>query len=224
MSQRQSPAQLAMLFACALVLFSIGVAASSNISIGLSWKDNAAPESGDSYEPRYRHIPGVQLALVYIGSSTCAGSNHPEMSRMVRSIQSQVREYADEVGASFISIGAATDWRPERAYAHLTGLGRFEEMVLGGNWANPAILAAIWEADNPATVPAIAVLARHVVTPDGPLGRFEVQTTEVLFFTAGLEGILQHEASGIHEALRRRTAAIGQGRGHVSSTSHERDS
>jgi hypothetical protein len=208
MSQWRVRVQRAVLFASVLAVFSIGAGLSSRIRVNLSCKDAVESTWSDDYEPRYRHVPGVQLALVYIGSSTCAGSNHPEMRRLLSSIQRQLGEYADEVGASFISIGAATDWRPERAYAHLTGLARFDEMVLGGNWANPAILATMWEAGNPTTIPAIAVVVRQVVTPDGPMGRFDVQPGEIVFFIAGLEGILQHEATGIHNVLRQRRAAV----------------
>jgi hypothetical protein len=193
-------------------LFLAGGAAST----GFDLKVRRSTPATDAYRPTYRHLPGPRLALVFIGSASCAASNDPRLAVALRTLQQQTKEYAASVGANFISVGATTDWRAARAYEFLSNVGHFDQLVLGGSWANPAVITTVWQAGNAPAVPAIAVLFQDVTTPESPEAAFNVTNGEVLFFVSGLDAILHHQRRGMANVLREKVTSAG----HTSGFPH----
>ena len=71
-----------------------------------------------------------------MGKAACAWSNREEMPPAAESIKLSLLRQARERNASFVVIGIAPDWAPERGIAHLSKFGRFDEIATGSSWSN----------------------------------------------------------------------------------------
>lgn len=154
--------RMEVVFAC--TVFGVAVLASSTGAVtipevSLRW----APQRGE-YVPSKRAPDGQELALIFIGSSTCGASRHEVLPRAVQRLKLEMRERAVASGRSFTTLGIARDWDVDEGIEHLRGFGRFDEVVAGRNWVNIGILRYVWE-DLPgrAATPQLLVVDRRLV-------------------------------------------------------------
>lgn len=119
--------------------------------------------SADNYVPSARTDEGRELALVYIGSSSCVWSNVAGLPAAVRALKERVKHRAEESGRSFAAIGIAVDRSTEAGLTHLNKLGAFDEVITGRGWLNIGVIKYLHE-DMPGQVatPQIVIVDRWV--------------------------------------------------------------
>jgi hypothetical protein len=130
---------------------------------------------------------GQELVMVVIASSTCVGVQDRAFRDAIARIRSGLRERARAGGATFVSVGVATDRAPESGAALMKRLGPFDELSLGRSWLNSGAVKYIW-MDHPgaAMVPQVVVLERTI-----HWGRVVTVSDErVLLRKAGARGIV----------------------------------
>lgn len=97
---------------------------------------SAQQEGPHGYEPTYKAVAGVELALIYTGSSKCAFSTNPELPQMIETAKESVKKAAMEAGRSFTVTGIAKDWDVRAGVTHLETFGAFDEIRSGRSWMN----------------------------------------------------------------------------------------
>jgi hypothetical protein len=165
-SARPRLGRMEVAFACAV--FGIAAMASSTGAvtipeISFRW----APQPGE-YVPSKRAPDGQELALIFIGSSTCGASRHEALPAAVQRLKLEMRERALASGRSFTTLGIARDWDVDAGIEHLRRFGRFDEVIAGRNWVNTGLLRYVWE-DLPgrAATPQVLVVDRRLVDRNG---------------------------------------------------------
>ena len=138
---------------------------------------------------------GYEIALVYLGSSSCGWSNLPEVSRAVRDAKILVARHAQDAGMRFSALGIAVDADASRGWKHLRKAGRFDEVATGMGWTNSGADKYVFGAlAGPASTPQLLVVQRLVST--GPGGRRRVESERVLVRKAGSNAILHWVSRG----------------------------
>lgn len=112
--------------------------------------------------------PGRELVFVYIGGSTCAWSNVPELPRMVKSIKRHLHSLAVANGMQFSAVGIARDTDPYAGWEHLLKFGEFDEMMTGRSWGNAGVQKYIY-GDMPGrgATPQVLLMTRVIDTQWG---------------------------------------------------------
>lgn len=132
---------------------------------------------------------GRELALVYVGSPTCAYSNSPRLRNMLDSAHRALRSEADAEGASFVSVGISVGGNVVDGLQHLERTGRFDEVVAGRGWHNLGALRFIHGDagghSGASVTPQVLVVARRAV--DSRVPGLESET--VVLRLAGLAAI-----------------------------------
>jgi hypothetical protein len=161
-----------------------GFYAARHVEVEVAW--NAPAPSPDAYVPSYQVRDGDELALAYVGSSSCGPSNRPSLPAAVEHIKQAVQRQAEAQGVGFTSVGIAKDWVVENGLAHLRKYGRFDEVTTGRSWMNAGVLTYVFE-DYPgaAATPQVLLVRRTVQT--GPMRA--VQPGEVLLRKVGTREI-----------------------------------
>ncbi len=145
-----------------------------------------ARETGE-YRPGSGLSPGEELAIVFVGSSACAWSNRPELTKIVRNLKTTLAARAAAAGIGFAAVGVARDLVAERGIAHLEKFGRFDEVMSGRGWANTGIQKYLYDGmPGPGATPQILVVARSV---EYATGHVTVVDERVLVRIVGLKEI-----------------------------------
>ena len=137
-------------------------------------------------------FPGVpETMLVFIGSSTCGGSNYPGLENAIRRLRERLREEASARGETFSSMGIATDFPVQPGVEYLERLGPFDEIMAGRSWLNTGSLKYLYGADlgGRVVIPQILIVRRVLV--EGTGGIIEVSTEKTLFRKSGGEEIVR---------------------------------
>lgn len=115
------------------------------------------------YVPSQRLPDGRELVAVYIGATSCGPCNRPEVKSAVRAMKSLLAAQAKQRNMALAVIGVAEDWDVKRGAEFLEPLGAFDQVVIGGNWANVAVEQFILR-DSLAemAMPQVVVLERTV--------------------------------------------------------------
>lgn len=126
-------------------------------------------QGDDGYVPERRAPPGRELAMVFIGSSTCAASNHNALPAAVERLKTLLRDRAVRSNRTFAAHGVARDWDVDAGLAHLHRFGQFDEVTAGRNWLNSGVVHYVWE-DIPgeAATPQVIVVDRQLVDRRSP--------------------------------------------------------
>ena len=129
----------------------------------------AAPWVAPATQPPVRVVPGREIAVILISSSTCAASADPALPGQVERVRNAVSAQAHSRDASFASLGIARDTDAEAGIDHLRRFGRFDELISGRGWLNTGLVRYVWE-DIPgrAVTPQILVVERTIVDRFGP--------------------------------------------------------
>lgn len=101
--------------------------------------------------------------LLFVGSSTCPWSTHPDLPEAVEALKVRLAAYAQERGLTFRAIAVSVDWVTENGVQYLGTLGAFDEIAVGGNWANSVLLDHVWERGGRASTPSVFIYSRRVV-------------------------------------------------------------
>jgi hypothetical protein len=123
-----------------------------------------------------------QVIAVYLGTEgTDARSG---MVEAVRDMRVALQQQAASGGWSFVSRGVSLEPSVEGGLRHLALLGPFDEVSLGGNWTNSAVVRYIggdMSDHRRAVIPQVVLLEREVredgkealvVGPERELGRY----------------------------------------------------
>ena len=154
-------------------------------------------EGPHGYEPAYKAVAGVELALIFIGSSKCAFSTNPELPQMVETAKESVQKAAMEADRSFTATGIAKDWDVHAGVTHLVTFGTFDEIMAGRSWMNEGVLKYIWQTlPGVPSTPQVLVVERKVSVPGDAIDRFKVSEEAVVVRKIGLGEIQQWVEAG----------------------------
>ncbi len=116
-----------------------------------------------TYTPGYELPHGRQILAVYIGATTCGPCQEDSLKSAVRVMKVSLAKQAKAANASFSAVGVSLDWTVKDGISFLDNLGDFDEVMLGGNWANSGALRYIWADTTQAPmIPQVVVLERTV--------------------------------------------------------------
>jgi len=132
--------------------------------------------------PSHTDLPnGDEILVIVIAASWCHGIEEPGFREALASLQRELPREAERQGLEVDFVGVALDWNTDDGVRLLRTLARFDEMVVGRNWVNMAMIEYVWrEQKGSPAVPQIVLVRRHVtsglsvitVGPDQLLGRF----------------------------------------------------
>lgn len=106
---------------------------------------------------------GTELALVYIGSSTCVWCQSEELPGYIDNIRMSLAERASQLRSGFVAIGVSVDTDVERGLRHLREIGPFHEVSTGRRWLNIGALKYVWnEYRGRLATPQILVIRRTI--------------------------------------------------------------
>jgi hypothetical protein len=101
-----------------------------------------------------RDLPkGKELVVVYVGAKSCGPCLLPATKAAVREVNRLLAAAATKGGYAFSAMGVSTDWSTADGVSFLADNGPFDQLVIGGNWANLAAEHFIWR--QPGAVPAM---------------------------------------------------------------------
>lgn len=146
------------------------------------------PARAAEYAPAHSMNPGPELALVYVGSSTCGWSNVPELPEMIKDLKRELGNRADDLGMSFAAVGVARDMVAADGIRHLEKFGDFDEVMSGRGWANIGVLKYVYgeEGEGPGVTPQVLVVERSL---DDAGGHVALGADRVVLRKAGLNEI-----------------------------------
>lgn len=160
-----------------------------------------------------------ELLIVYIGSTTCSWSNAPELATSFRVIVDSLRQRAAAEGLFASVIGVDLDARVGREMQHLAHLGPFDQLSLGGGFANELGLQATWgdfAGPSGTPTPQVIVLRRGLrkVSRRGEPLVLRVDRPDVIARHVGLSEILAWVDGGVILAVPAKETVLSNGRSH----------
>lgn len=122
-----------------------------------------------------------EVIAVYLG--TIGTDAESGMTTAVRDMKMALAKQAAESGRAFLSRGVSLEGSVEGGTRHLALLGPFDEISVGGNWTNSAVVRYLgpnMSDSRRAAVPQVVLLEREVrddnstleVGPEREIGRF----------------------------------------------------
>jgi hypothetical protein len=123
----------------------------------------AARPAAVQYQPAYGFRDGRELVMVFVGASFCRAHQREGFPEALEQAKVAMAAEAARQDVQFRAIGVSMDWQPEEAIEFLNKFGRFDEMALGGNWVNQAVIRYVWR-DLPGrpSVPQVILLERTI--------------------------------------------------------------
>ena len=135
----------------------------------------ALPAVAQEYIPAYERgvdiSEGPEMVLVYFGASTCVPCHDDDFKAALEDAKLALFERAEAEGKSFAAVGVAVDHSVEDGLAFLTESGRFDEVVVGRNWFNSAVLMHVWRPEGLESrvpgLPGVMVFEREMEMGEG---------------------------------------------------------
>lgn len=128
-------------------------------SVMFSWE----PFGVSGYVPDGRLHSGSELALVFVGSPTCAWSNAESLPATIETAKVALLARANSSGQSFAAIAAVKSSSTEDGHRYIQRFGRFDEITLGRGWANIGLLKYVYQTfRGRAASPQIIVVERTI--------------------------------------------------------------
>jgi len=104
-----------------------------------------------------------EIIAVFIGGSFCGATSMPGLREAVETLNRELASRAVAQGKTFVSVGVALDWSIQEGSSFLRDFGSFNEIVVGRNWLNSAVIQYIWRGiPGNASLPQMVLLERHV--------------------------------------------------------------
>jgi hypothetical protein len=171
----------------AFLLLVAGGFAVSQFMGGLAASDSVAPRA---FAPQLLEA-GPHLLMVYVGSSDCAWSTDASLPGAVGAIRERLLQHARDQGMHAKFVGVSIDWDVDAGFEHLRGVGQFDEVSIGSNWANSWVLRFNAAAPEQG-VPAIYLLRQEMAYHDDDRDALLLKETssELLAVRRGLQPIL----------------------------------
>ena len=92
------------------------------------------------YVPKQETVDGNELAFVYISATNCGFCRAPGIKAAVLQAKSILAARAAAERRPFSATGVALDYDIEAGLAFLKDVGPFDEVILGRDWNNSAVL------------------------------------------------------------------------------------
>ena len=83
---------------------------------------------------------GSEVEMVYIGASDCFACVQPTYKAALEQAKVLLADRAEAEGKTFVAIDVSTDYDLDAGYDFLKASGGFDELVIGRNWFNSAVL------------------------------------------------------------------------------------
>ena len=140
-----------------------------------------ATMSATAFRPAPSPAVTREVIAVYLGTfGTDAQSG---LATVVKDMKMALAKQASESGRAFLSRGVSLEPSVEGGMRHLALLGPFDEVSVGGNWTNSAVVRYLGPNmgdSRRASVPQVVLLEREVrhensgleVGPEREIGRF----------------------------------------------------
>jgi hypothetical protein len=164
---------------------------------GSSAAQSVVPIASDAepYRPRYQLPKGEHVLVVYIGMTGCGHSRDPELRKAVREMKPHLADQARSLKKPLSIVGVSLDWDVDSGIVYLQGLGAWDEIVTGGNWAGTGPTTFIWEvAGVKPQVPQILIFSR-TVTQQPPSG-MQIDPKQLRRRIVGTDSIIAWARSG----------------------------
>jgi hypothetical protein len=103
----------------------------------------------------------AQIVAVLVISTRCP--IRPELLTTIERMKLTLARRAQATGRSFSAVAVVLDWSDRNAMRFINRFGRFDELILGGNWLNSGTVQWIWRGvPGVARVPQVVVVERPV--------------------------------------------------------------
>ncbi len=130
-----------------------------------------------------RPAPAVRREIIAVYLGTEGTDAESAMIQAVRNMQRELTRQASASGRKFILRGVSLEPTVDGGLEHLAMFGRFDEVSVGGNWTNSAVVHYLGGniGANPKTgIPQVVLLEREVtqddtritISPERELARF----------------------------------------------------
>jgi hypothetical protein len=105
-----------------------------------------------------------ELVLVYIGARSCGFCNDPEFKVVLSRFKLAIAGLAQVERRKLRTIGVSNDWDVEVGLQFLRDCGPWDEVVVGNNWYNSAIIEHVWNLpDVDGSIPQVVVFERAFI-------------------------------------------------------------
>lgn len=105
----------------------------------------------------------TELVSVYVGATFCGPCQTPEMKQAIRTVQLRLAEQVTGTARRYAAVGVSLDEAVDEGVTFLRGTASFDEIVVGRNWANSAVIDLIWaEPDGQPQLPQLIVFERKI--------------------------------------------------------------
>jgi hypothetical protein len=148
----------------------------------------AASVSATSYHAHKTPSNAVRRQVIAVYLGTVGTDSRSGMVPAIRDMRAALTRQTAATGREFIARGVSLEPSVEDGLNHLSLFGSFDEVSLGGNWTNSAVVRYIGGNIDSATsgIPLVVLLEREVtpghnkllVGPEHEIGRF-VGTAEI---------------------------------------------
>ena len=105
-----------------------------------------------------------ELVLIYIGAHSCGACNDPEFKALISRFKHAIAGLAEAEHRKLRTIGVSSDWDVDAGLQFLRDCGPWNELVVGNNWYNSAVIEHIWNLpDTIGAIPQVIVFERSFV-------------------------------------------------------------
>jgi hypothetical protein len=150
-----------------IAVFAVGFAGAFNDwvpipRVSISWPLRDANE----YQPRGVSQIGREVALVFIGSSSCSWSNVDYLPGLIEGAKVALARRADSLEYSFSATGLVQSTSTNAGAIFLQKFGQFDEVAFGRGWYNIGLQKYVYETfPGPPATPQIVVVERWLGAP-----------------------------------------------------------
>jgi len=136
-----------------------------------------------------------EIALVYIGCSTCPSAQDENVSIYFKQLSDSIEQFSRENNYEYITIGVSSEQNINFGLNHLAEVDEFDEISIGNGLGNKVIQFYIWEHyENfvSAGIPQVLVSIREYETVvHNSITRIEprLKSDSILVRKVGLSGI-----------------------------------
>lgn len=182
--------------AVAILCLVIGGAAGYHLptpEIQIDW--GLEVEGQDEYRPSFSLQGGEEIAFIFIGASSCPAASKGDVISTVRTAKKAVGNRLDSLELSYTTIGVAKDWSTQEGINYLERLGKFNQITVGGNWMNMAIMKYVHDGiSGQAATPQLLLVHRKVRGIEAPT--FSIEKETLLLRKVGVNEIMRWASSG----------------------------
>lgn len=138
----------------------------------------------------------IEIALVYIGCSTCGAANDPTLPETLVNLSKKLHKVAEDKKFEYMLIGISSEQKVDKGLKHLefTTL-EYDEIAIGNGLGNSLLQKYIWENYEDYTspgLPQVLVLKRkYDVVLHNEIERIQpnIVSEQILYQTVGTSGI-----------------------------------